>query len=71
MPYKDKRHGLFTYHLLSTIKEHNGQITINDLFEYTEEKVTHSSVIVNNSIQTPELLEGEGIEKDWKKWMLY
>lgn len=71
MPYKDKRHGLFTYHLLSTIKERNGQITINELFLETEEKVSHSSVNVNNSQQTPELLKGEGIEKDWEKWMLY
>lgn len=71
MPYKEKRHGMFTYYLLKNIKESNGQITLNDLFAKTLDDVSHSSVNVNNSIQTPELLKGEGIEKDWKKWMLY
>ena len=71
MPYKEKRHGMFTYYLLKAIKESNGQITLNDLFAKTLDEVSHSSVNVNNSIQTPELLKGEGIEKDWKKWMLH
>ena len=71
MPYNEKRHGLFTYYLLSTIKEYNGQITINELYEKTEDAVARTSVNVNNSYQTPELLKGEGIEKDWEKWMLY
>ena len=71
MPYNEKRHGLFTYYLLSTIKEHNGQITINELYEKMEDAVFRASVNVNNSQQTPELIKGEGIEKDWKNWMLY
>ena len=71
MPYREKRHGLFTYHLLSAIKEANGQISINDLFTKTQYDVHHSSINVNHSAQTPELITGDGIEKTWKKWMLY
>lgn len=71
MPYAEKRHGMFTYYLLSTIKEANGQISVNDLFLQTKDKVHHSSININNSMQTPELLSGDGIERNWKKWMLH
>lgn len=71
MPYKEKRHGVFTYHLLNAIKAANGQISLNDLFSKIEEEVLKTSINVNNSKQTPKLFSGAGIEKDWKKWMLY
>ena len=70
MPYREKRHGLFTYYLLNTIKAMNGKLSVKELFESTKEDVSHSSVNINESHQTPELIPGEGIEAGWENWNL-
>ncbi|MBR5835329.1 MAG: WG repeat-containing protein [Bacteroidales bacterium] len=71
MPYKEKRHGMFTYYLLNTIKEAEGNITLNDLFTKTHYEVVHSSINVNYSKQEPELIKADDIDPDWMEWMLY
>ena len=68
MPYHDKSHGLFTYYLLKTLKESDPGISINDLFNKVSTSVRTKSVLINNSEQTPELLNGVGISKGWEEW---
>ena len=71
MPYTEKKHGLFTYYLLKTIKEANGNINMIDLYENVKKEVVKNSIWINNSEQTPELINGEGIESGWKEWNIY
>lgn len=68
MPYHDKSHGLFTYYLLKTLKDSEPGISINDLFNKVSASVRTKSVLINNSEQTPELLNGAGIVKGWEDW---
>ena len=70
MPYKEKQHGMFTYFLLKTMRDTNGNVTVGTLFDATRREVVKNSIWINNSEQTPELLSGEGIESGWKDWKL-
>ena len=68
MPYHDKSHGLFTYYLLKTLKDSQPGISIGDLFKEVSTSVRMKSVLINNSEQTPELLNGTGISQGWEQW---
>jgi hypothetical protein len=68
MPYHDKSHGLFTYYLLKTLKDSQPGVSISDLFKEVSASVRMKSVLINNSEQTPELLNGTGISQDWESW---
>ena len=71
MPYQEKRHGMFTYFLLKTLKESDGKISVENLYQKVKENVQKNSIWINNTEQTPELIQGAGIEGDWKSWTLY
>lgn len=71
MPYQDKKHGLFTYFLLKTIKDVNGQISVEHLYDKVRKEVVKNSIWINNSEQTPELINGEGIDTGWENWSVY
>ena len=58
------QHGLFTYHLLSKLKQSKGDITIQELFKYINNKVGVESILNYNKQQTPEILYGEEINKE-------
>lgn len=68
MPYHDKNHGLFTYYLLKTLKDSQPGVSISDLFNEVSASVRMKSVLINNSEQTPELLNGTGISQGWEDW---
>jgi hypothetical protein len=68
MPYHDKSHGLFTYFLLKTMKDHNGDISIGDLYNEVSATVKTKSIWINNMEQTPELISGPDIAAGWKEW---
>ncbi len=68
MPYKEKRHGLFTYYLLKTLGDTKGDITMAELYNNVEEQVKHNSIWLNNSEQTPGIIEGSRLSPDWKDW---
>ncbi len=68
MPYHDKSHGLFTYYLLKTLKDSQAGISIGDLFNEVSATVKTKSILINNSEQTPELLNGTGISQGWENW---
>ena len=70
MPYKEKQHGMFTYYLLKTIKENAGALSVTDLFNSVKRDVVRNSMWINNSEQTPELINGTGIETGWENWKL-
>ncbi len=68
-PYKEKGHGIFTFHLLEKINETGGELSYRELSEYLSEQVGVRSVMVNNMPQTPQTnvsFDVEGIWGDWK-----
>jgi hypothetical protein len=66
MPLKDKEHGLFTYYLLSKIKESKGELTYKELADYVVEKVGLESVLSNDKEQTPMLMISPDMQGSWQ-----
>lgn len=65
LPYKEKQHGMFTYHLLKKLQETKGNITYRELSEYLKENVAVKSIMVNNKEQIPETNVSVDIENTW------
>lgn len=56
MPYREKGHGLFTYYLLKKLQETGGDVTLQELYDYLENKVIRMSREVNEKPQTPTVI---------------
>jgi len=67
LPYTDKQHGMFTYFLLKKIQDTKGEISLKDLFDSINEKVSLQSVNINNKEQTPVVNSGTD---SWGNWTL-
>lgn len=65
-PYKEKKHGLFTYFLLKKLKETAGNVTLGELDEYITTNVRQISVSVNKKIQTPNVACSLSLTDNWK-----
>lgn len=68
-PYKEKRHGLFTYYLLKKLQESKGDISMGELADYVIREVKKRSVVVNSKLQTPIITHSVGTE-EWRNWSL-
>lgn len=69
-PYKEKGHGIFTFHLLEKIKETGGELSYRELSEHLSEQVGVRSVMVNNMPQTPQTNVSFDVEGLWGDWTL-
>jgi WD40 repeat protein len=69
-PYKEKGHGIFTYHLIEKLKESGGEITYKELSDYLSMEVGVRSVLVNNMPQTPQTNVSFDVEAIWGEWKL-
>jgi len=67
LPYKEKQHGMFTYHLLKKLQESKGNITLGELSDYLYENVALSSLKVNSKEQTPKTLVSPSLQDNWKQ----
>lgn len=65
-PYKDQRHGLFTYFLLKKLKETKGDVTLGDLADYLQDEVKRQSFIENKKMQTPTVTASQSVASSWK-----
>ena len=65
-PYAEKRHGMFTYYLLSKLQESGGDVTLGELCDYITTKVSLQSVKVNRKQQTPTVMPSPEIETSWR-----
>ena len=65
-PYAEKRHGMFTYYLLSKLQESGGDVTLGELCDYVTIKVSQQSVKVNRKQQTPTVVPSPEIETSWR-----
>jgi hypothetical protein len=66
--YASKNHGMFTYFLLKSIQESNGDITYGDMWEKVKNKVSFESVKINSKEQNPQKNIGLEVENEWSKW---
>lgn len=68
-PYKEKGHGLFTYHLLKKLQETKGNVTMGELADYITSEVKKRSIVVNGKLQTP-VVTFSNSAMDWRNWKL-
>lgn len=66
MPYAEKGHGMFTYYLLSKLKESRGEVTLGELGDYIISNVKLSSIRDNRQRQTPDVIPSDLFIGDWK-----
>ena len=69
-PYKEKRHGLFTYYLLKKLQMSKGNMSLGDLQNYVADEVAKKSIVVNGKSQTPTVSASTNIGEGWKSWTL-
>lgn len=65
-PYKEKRHGLFTYYLLKKLQLSNGTCNLGELSDYIYSNVTKKSIVINGKSQTPTVLPSTGERETWR-----
>ena len=65
-PYTEKRHGMFTYYLLSKLQESGGDVTLGELSDFVLAKVAQQSVKVNRKSQSPTVSVSPEIESSWR-----
>ncbi len=65
-PYKEKKHGMFTYYLLKKLKESKGDCTYSELAEYIKTNVNQQSVVINRKSQTPTVTVSPTLGTGWK-----
>ena len=66
-PYDDQKHGLFTYYLLSHLKDKKGDVSIEDLFNSTKQNVSQQSLVQNKKSQTPSISVSPNMRNIWHK----
>ena len=70
-PYREKRHGLFTYFLLKKLQETKGNTTFGELFDYVRTQVAQKSIVVNEKSQTPSVNASSELTSTWKQSKLF
>ena len=66
MPFKEKRHGLFTYFLLKKLKETKGNVSYGELADYIQKNVKKESFLTNEKPQNPVIATSEQMSGSWK-----
>ena len=51
MPFREKRHGMFTYFMLKKLQLTGGRVTLGELFDYVEAEVRKASAVKANRMQ--------------------
>ena len=65
-PYKEKKHGLFTYFLLKKLQESKGNTTYGELFDFVKKNVSQKSIVVNEKSQTPSISVSGEMATKWQ-----
>ncbi len=68
LPYRDKKHGMFTYFLLKKLQDSKGECSYSELFDYLNKNVGESSLRVNRKDQTPEVNTSLQVQDSWEEW---
>jgi len=67
---KEKKHGLFTFFLLKTLQESDGNISYNELIERVIYEVKLNSIVGYNKKQTPKVNVGADAQHTWREWQI-
>ncbi|MDE7410588.1 MAG: caspase family protein [Paramuribaculum sp.] len=70
LPYHEKNHGLFTYYLLSKLRDSKGDVTLGDLADYLHTEVAKQAIVVNKKPQTPDLKVATALNESWRDMKL-
>lgn len=68
-PYKNQKHGLFTYFLLKKLQEDKGKTTYKQLAEYINKNVKQHSIRLQGKMQTP-TTKSALPASEWGNWRL-
>lgn len=68
--YKEKRHGMFTYFLLKKLQDSKADIKYKELADFIIQETKVKSVIVNEKIQTPQIITSTETEGTWSTWSI-
>ena len=69
-PYKEQKHGLFTYFLLKKLQETEGNVTFGELDKYIIRNVLEQSILVNKKSQMPVTKPAPAMEDIWQDMKL-
>lgn len=67
LPYREQKHGMFTYFLLKKLQESKGELKYLDLYNYLKREVSLESTRTIKP-QDPDLLISEEIKDKWENW---
>jgi len=68
LPFKDTKHGMFTYYLLKQLQETGGEVDYGTLDAYIFKNVSIESLRVNSKAQDPKTSFSHDAEDYWKTW---
>lgn len=69
-PYKEKKHGMFTYFLLKKLQETKGEVTLGELSDYLVKEVGKESFVKNGKMQTPTTNPSISFQNSWRNQKL-
>ncbi len=67
--YAEQRHGMFTYFLLKKLQETEGNVNLDELFDYVSRNVKQVSAVDGNP-QTPSKIVSPHVGDNWRAWTL-
>lgn len=69
-PYKEKKHGLFTYYLLKKLQDSGEKVTLGELADYIKTNVKKTSFEQNQKLQTPDVTPAFSFGDEWASYPL-
>ena len=69
-PYKEMRHGMFTYYLLKKLQDTVGDVTLGELEDYITREVKRQSFVENDKMQTPSVNASTALQGKWRDMSL-
>lgn len=66
-PYKEKKHGLFTYFLLRKLQATKGNVNLGELSDYVKSEVGKKSIVINSKTQTPIVSTSQEMDDKWRR----
>lgn len=66
LAYQSKQHGMFTYYLLSELKETKGKATFGEWFKNVTSNVKKNSFLENEKLQTPSVITSANMKDKWQ-----
>lgn len=69
-PYRDQKHGMFTYYLLKKLQETKGEASLGEICDYVISEVKKNSIVKNGKLQTPTVVSSDQVGLGWKNWKL-